>query len=250
MGSVVTEFLPECCENQKPIRRPFSFVHLISNMVKMDLARYIDHTILKADCSLDAIHKVCEEALEFGFAAVCIPPFFVKEAAQMLEHSKTKVATVVGFPLGYAATPSKVEEVKRAIDEGASELDAVVNLCALKSSNWNFVRNEMDSLVTACHMRGKILKVIFETGLLTQAEILKLCQTATEADVDFVKTSTGYNGEGATVAVVEMLRKNLPKNIKIKASGGIRDRQTVEAMIAAGANRIGTSASVDILKNG
>lgn len=214
----------------------------------MELARFIDHTLLKPDCTVSAVQKICEEALAHEFAAVCIPPYFVKDAAAMLEHSKTKVATVVGFPLGYSATPAKVEEVKRAIDEGASELDAVVNLSALKSNNWNFLRNEMESLVTACHMRGKVLKMIFETGLLTQEEIVKLCQVAVDVDLDFAKTSTGYNGPGATVEVVKLLRATLPKKVKIKASGGIKDRQTAEAMIQAGADRIGSSSSVAIVK--
>ncbi|MBI5915842.1 MAG: deoxyribose-phosphate aldolase [Bacteroidetes bacterium] len=213
----------------------------------MDLARFIDHTILKPDCALADIKKLCEEADLYGFATVCVPPYFVKDATKALENRIPKISTVVGFPFGYSATPAKVEEIKKAIDEGATELDAVLNICAIKSKQWNYVRNEFESLSTASHMRGKVIKIIFETGLLTEAEILKLCEFAAEAQVDFVKTSTGFNGPGATVGVVGLLRKKLPASIKIKASGGIRDRQFAEELIASGAERIGTSSGVKIV---
>jgi deoxyribose-phosphate aldolase len=213
----------------------------------MELARFIDHTLLKQDCSADDIKHLCDDAIEYGFAAVCIPPYYVKDVFHHVEKHPCKVATVVGFPMGYAATPAKVEEIKRAIDEGADELDAVVNLCAVKNSNWNFVKNEIESLTTACHMRGKSLKVILETGLLAEKEILKLCEICSDVQVDFVKTSTGFAGQGATVEVVSLLRANLPKNIKIKASGGIRERHFAEKLIGAGADRIGSSASVQMM---
>jgi deoxyribose-phosphate aldolase len=213
----------------------------------MDLALFIDHTVLKPDCTAADIRKVCEEAIEHRFAAVCIPPFFVKEAAQLLDGKGTKIATVVGFPMGYSAVPAKIEEIKRALDEGVTEIDAVVNIAAVKNGNWNFVRNEVESLTTACHMRGKIIKIIFETGLLTDEEIRKLCDICTEIKVDFVKTSTGFLGPGATVEVIKSLRKRLPKSIKIKASGGIRERKFAEELVQAGADRIGASASIQLL---
>lgn len=213
----------------------------------MDLAHFIDHTLLKPDCTLSEIKQLCEEALQHQFAAVCIPPYYVKDANNILEKSEVKVSTVIGFPMGYASTPSKVEEIKRAIDEGADEMDAVINICAVRNQNWNFIRNEMESLATACHMRGKILKVILETGLLSEAEIIKLCEVAADAQADYVKTSTGYLGQGATVEVVQLMRKVLPAVIKIKASGGIRDRQFAEQLVAAGANRLGSSSGIAIL---
>ncbi len=213
----------------------------------MDLAHFIDHTLLKPDCTLSEIKQLCEEALQHQFAAVCIPPYYVKDAYNILEKSEVKVSTVIGFPMGYASTPSKVEEIKRAIDEGADEMDAVINICAVRNQNWNFIRNEMESLATACHMRGKILKVILETGLLSEAEIIKLCEIAADAQADYVKTSTGYLGQGATVEVVQLMRKVLPAVIKIKASGGIRDRQFAEQLVAAGANRLGSSSGIAIL---
>jgi len=213
----------------------------------MDLAHFIDHTLLKPDCAIAAVKALCEEAKQYRFASVCIPPYYVKDAFHILEGTDVKVSTVVGFPMGYASTPSKVEEIKRAIDEGADEMDAVINICSVKNRNWNFLRNEMDSLTTACHMRGKVLKVIIESGLLTETEVLKVCEIAAAAQVDFVKNCTGFIGHGATVEMVGLLRKNLPPAIKIKASGGIKDRQAAEALIAAGANRIGTSAGVAIV---
>ncbi len=213
----------------------------------MDLARFIDATILKPDTTLADIKKLCEEAKTYEFMAVCVPPFFVKDAAKALEGTAVKISTVVGFPMGYSATPAKVEEIKKAIDEGATELDCVINLCAVKSKQWNYVRNEIESMAMACQMRGKTIKVILETGMLTEAEITKLCEMATEVKVNFVKTSTGVNGKGATVQVVDSLRKKLPPTIKIKASGGIRDRKSAEELIAAGADRIGTSAAVAII---
>lgn len=213
----------------------------------MKLERHIDHTLLKPDCTGSQIKELCAEAIDHNFAAVCVPPYYVKDAANLLEKHDVKVATVIGFPLGYASTPSKVEEIKRAIDEGADEMDAVINLCAVKNANWNYLRNEIESLATVCHIRGKIVKVILETGLLSRDEIIKICGLVTEAKADFVKTSTGFNGPGASVEVVQLLRQQLPASIKIKASGGIKDRQAAEQLIAAGASRIGTSASLALL---
>jgi deoxyribose-phosphate aldolase len=213
----------------------------------MDLARLIDGTILKPDTTLADVKNLCEEAKSLGFAAVCVPPFFVKEAVKALEGSKVKTCTVVGFPMGYSATPAKVEEIKKAIDEGAVELDCVINIAAVKSKQWNYVRNEIESMALACQMRGKVIKLIIETGLITEAEMTKLCELAAEVKVDFVKTSTGINGKGASVAIIEALRKKLPSNIKLKASGGIRDRKFAEELAAAGADRIGTSVGAAIV---
>jgi len=213
----------------------------------MDLARFIDATILKPDTTLADVKTLCEEAKQYGFATVCVPPFFVKDAVKALEGTPVLTSTVVGFPMGYSATPAKVEEIKKAIDEGATELDCVINLCAVKSKQWNYVRNEMDSMAMACQMRGKTIKVILETGLLNETEVAKLCEMAAEVKVNFIKTSTGVNGKGATAPIVASLRKKLPAFIKIKASGGIRERKFAEELIAAGADRIGTSSGAAIV---
>ncbi len=215
----------------------------------MDLARFIDATILKPDTTLADIKKLCDDAKKHEFASVCVPPFFVKDAVKALDGTPVVVSTVVGFPMGYSATPAKVEEIKKAIDEGATELDCVINICAVKSKQWSYVRNEIDSMAMACQMRGKTIKLIIETGLLTEAEIVKLCEMANEVKVNFVKTSTGVNGKGASVKIIELLRKKLPPSIKIKASGGIRDRKFAEELVAAGADRIGTSAGTTIVNS-
>jgi len=213
----------------------------------MNIASFIDHTILRPDCSLQDIKKLCEEAKQYGFAAVCIPPFFVPDAVQLLTNSPVKVATVAGFPMGYAMTAAKVEEIKRAVDDGADEIDVVVNLCAVKNGNWKYVRDDIDRIATAARLRSKVIKVILETGLLTEQEITKLCEICLDVCPDFVKTSTGVTGEGATVPVVRLLHDLLKDRVKIKASGGIRTREEAERLIEAGAKRIGCSASLMIV---
>ncbi len=213
----------------------------------MNIASFIDHTILRPDCTLQDVKKICAEAQQYGFAAVCIPPFFVPDAAQLLSGSPVKLSTVAGFPMGYSTTAAKVEEVKRAIDDGVDEIDVVINLCALKNNNWKYVRDDIDRVTTAARLKGKLVKVIFETGLLTEAEIAKLCEICLEVGPDFIKTSTGINGEGATVQMVRYLSSLLQDRMKIKASGGIRTREDAERLIEAGAKRIGTSASVLIV---
>jgi deoxyribose-phosphate aldolase len=213
----------------------------------MNIASYIDHTILRADCNSEDIKRICAEAVQYKFKSVCVPPYFVKEAAGHLENSPVKVVTVIGFPMGYSTTPSKVEEIKRAIDDGAHEVDVVVNLCAIKSGNWNYVGNDIDSMTTAVHIKGKVIKVILETGLLDEAEIRRLCRLCEDSKVDFVKTSTGFNGEGANIQVLNLLKSSLSSKVKIKASGGIRTREDALRLIEAGANRIGTSSGVLIV---
>ncbi|MFZ2897261.1 MAG: deoxyribose-phosphate aldolase [Saprospiraceae bacterium] len=214
----------------------------------MQLADKIDHTILKPDCTLEDIKGVCGEAKSFGFFSVCIPPFYVKDAVQCLENTPVKVTTVIGFPMGYATTPAKVEEIKRAIDDGADEVDAVVNICAIKSGNWNYVRNDIDSMTRIAHLRGKHIKIILETAMMTQEELEKLCKICIDSEVDFVKTSTGILAAGANTDTVSWLRANLPASIKIKASGGVRSYQDAQRLVEAGADRLGSSASVQIVQ--
>ena len=214
----------------------------------MDIHKAIEHTTLKPDCMLDDIRRLCEEALQYNFYGVCVPPYFVKDAARFL-NEQAKVVTVVGFPMGYSNVPAKVEEVKRALDEEADEIDAVVNICAIKSNNWNYIKNEVDSVARAVSMRGKVLKLIIETGLLTKAEMKQVIKIAEDNDVQFIKTSTGFNGDGATVEIVKFLRENLNPKVKIKASGGIKSFEMAEKLIHAGADRIGTSNGVQIVLN-
>lgn len=214
----------------------------------MGLSSYIDHTILKPDCRTEEVQRICEEVIEHQFAAACVPPFFVNIAARILEQSPSKVATVVGFPFGYNPTPSKVEEVKRAIDEGADEVDAVINICALKSGNWNYVANDIESIVTSTRLKGKVVKIILETCMLSEEEIRKACGFCLESGADYVKTSTGFNGQGATLAGVRLLKEIVGNKAKIKASGGIRTSWDAQQFVEAGASRIGTSAGPDLLK--
>lgn len=213
----------------------------------MNLANYIDHTLLRADTTIDDVRRLCQEAIQYQFAAVCIPPYYVAEAANKLADSKIKVATVIGFPMGYAATAAKVEEIKRAIAEGVTEVDVVVNICAVKNNNWSYVRNDIDSTVMAAHLKGKVVKIILETGLLNEQELGKLCDICLEMKPDFIKTSTGFNGEGATVGIINVLRNLTKDQIKIKASGGIRTREDAIRLVEAGAKRIGSSSSVLIM---
>lgn len=213
----------------------------------MKLEKYIDHTILKPDCSKTEIQKLCNEAIENNFVAVCLPPYWVREAKSILKDSQVKIATVIGFPMGYSHTPAKIEECKRAIDEGATEIDFVINIIALKEGDINYLKNELTSATTMIHLRNAKLKVIIETGILTDEEIIVACNLCADMQVDFVKTSTGYNGQGATLEAVKLMRKTLPKSIKIKASGGIDSKEKALALIAAGADRIGTSKSIKLI---
>lgn len=214
----------------------------------MNLAPYIDHTLLKADASEKEIEQLCNEAKEYGFAAICVPPYFVRKCKQWLKDTNIKIATVVGFPLGYAHTPAKVEEARRAIDEGANEIDMVINIIALKANDINYLKNELTSAATIIQLRGGKIKVILETGLLTKEEILTACKLCADLSIDYVKTSTGFIDKGATVEDVEFLRANLPKSVKIKASGGIKTKEQAIALIKAGADRLGSSHGVALVK--
>lgn len=216
----------------------------------MNIAAYIDHTLLKPDSTLENIRQLCNEAREYSFAAVCVPPYYVHDAARWLEDApqKIQVATVVGFPLGYSTTISKVEEIKRAIDDGADEIDAVINLCAVRNKLWSHVRSDLDSLVTATRMKGKKIKIIIETALLSPEELEQVCVILAELKPDFAKTSTGFNGGGATLEVVKRMGELLQHKIAIKASGGIRNLADAKAMVEAGAIRLGTSSGVAIVK--
>lgn len=213
----------------------------------MDIRKTIDHTLLKPDTSAMEVQQLCREAKEQSFYAVCIPPYFVTTAKQELHGSDVKIATVIGFPHGYATMMAKVEEIKRAVEEGVDELDVVINLGALKSGNWTNVSADIDRMVTSVRLRGKVIKIIIETSLLTLAELEQVCKICNSVRPDFVKTSTGLHG-GATEEAVRAMRRLLLPEIKIKASGGIRDAATAQRLLLAGADRLGTSSSLAIVQ--
>ena len=213
-----------------------------------ELAKLIEHTTLKPDTTSADVRRLCEEARQYGFAGVCIPPLFVREARRALgDDSPVRVVTVVGFPMGYSAIPAKSEEIKRAIDEGADDIDAVINIAAVKSDNWSHVERDIEAVARATHMRGRELKLILECGLLNEAEIARLCRIADGVKAEWLKTGTGFHGHPATAEMVRLLRALAPDGIKIKAAGGIRDTEGAEKLLAAGADRIGSSASLDII---
>ncbi|HTI89622.1 MAG TPA: deoxyribose-phosphate aldolase [Puia sp.] len=222
-------------------------------MSVIKIASYIDHTLLKPTATHIDINKICNEALVYGFAAVCVPPPLVRVAYSLVqtdtpETQTPKVATVIGFPFGYSTTKAKLAEVAQAIADGADELDIVINLVALKEGDWTQLETEMRVLTERAHAAGKIVKVIIESGILTDEEIIQCCSVYSRVGVDFLKTSTGYAEKGATVAAVRLMREHLPPQVKIKASGGIRDYTFAAALVEAGAGRLGCSASVEIVK--
>ncbi|MBX2924066.1 MAG: deoxyribose-phosphate aldolase [Chitinophagaceae bacterium] len=214
----------------------------------MNLSSYIDHTVLKPTTVLADIEKLCKEAVEYHFAAVCVPPLYVKTARRLLEGTGVKVATVIGFPFGYSAIEAKVAETVLAIVDGADELDVVVNISAIKNADWQFVADEINTLLPVIRNSNKTVKIIIESGVLTEDEIIKCCGLYGASGVDFLKTSTGYAKEGASVKAVQLMRKHLPLHVKIKASGGIRTYAFAKELIEAGAGRLGCSAGVEIIR--
>ncbi|MCJ8344209.1 deoxyribose-phosphate aldolase [bacterium] len=210
-----------------------------------ELARYIDHTFLKPEATQKEIEKLCKEASQYQFASVCINPYYVKFAADLLHGSGVKVCTVIGFPLGATTTGTKCFEAAEAIRNGAGEIDMVLNISALKSKDYDFVRQDVRAVVEACN--GTIVKVILETALLTREEIIIACRLCKEAQAHFVKTSTGFSKGGATIEHVKLMRTVVGPDMGVKASGGVRNAKDAKAMIEAGANRLGVSASIAIV---
>lgn len=216
--------------------------------MSFNLASYIDHTILKQTTTVAEVDKVCVEASMAGFVSVCIPPRYVAGAKKLLDGSKVKVATVIGFPLGYNATEVKVREIEEAIQMGADELDMVIDLCALKSGDWKHLAHEIEACLKPVTQAGMVMKVIVESGMLTDSELIACCQLYGKYDIDFMKTSTGFSGTGATIHAVSMMREFLPARIGVKASGGIRNYEFARELIDAGASRIGCSSSMQLMK--
>ncbi|HEY5465167.1 MAG TPA: deoxyribose-phosphate aldolase [Hanamia sp.] len=214
----------------------------------MNIAPYIEHTFLKQATTISDIENLCNEASEYGFAAVCVPPLYVKKAKEFLGNGEIKTATVIGFPFGYCAVEAKVAEIVLAVVDGADELDMVANISAIKNSDWTFIANEINTIMPIVKNKNKVLKVIIESGVLTDDEIIKCCDIYGAAGVDYVKTSTGFAEKGASIHAVRLIRGHLADSVKIKASGGIRSYSFAKELINAGANRLGCSAGVEIVK--
>jgi len=218
-------------------------------LTKEQLARLIDHTLLKPSATKDDIRRLCEEAKTYGFWSVCINPFYVKLTADILRNSDVRICSVVGFPFGASTTKIKTFEAEKAVDDGADEIDMVMNIGALKSQDYEFVKADIRSVVE--HVKAgkdKIVKVIIETGLLSEDEKVLACRLVRDSGADFVKTSTGFNAPGATANDVKLMRDTVGPNFGLKASGGIRTYQDAVNLIEAGANRIGTSSGIAIIE--
>lgn len=212
----------------------------------MNYNKMIDHTVLKADTLLETVKRICDEAMEYGFASVCINPCHVAYCADYLKDSNVNVCTVIGFPLGANTSAVKAFETKDAIANGADEIDMVMNIGALKDKNYDLVRDDVKAVVEAAN--GTLVKVILETCLLTEDEIKKACELCVEAKADYVKTSTGFSTRGATIEDVRIMKEAVHGKAKVKAAGGVRTPEDMVKIVAAGADRIGTSAGCSLVK--
>lgn len=217
-------------------------------MTEKKLNKYFDHTLLKPEATPEQIDALCKEAISADFYSVCVNSCYVPQVFNALYGSDVKTCSVVGFPLGACSTESKVFETKYACEQGASEVDMVINVGMLKSKNYKYVQDDIAEVVKIAHSYDALVKVIIETCLLSEDEIVKACELSEAAEADFVKTSTGFNSGGAKVSDVRLMKKTVGERLQVKASGGIRDLETVKAMIEAGADRIGASAGVQIMK--
>ncbi len=214
-------------------------------MDKREILKRLDHTLLKQDATWEQIKKICDEGVEYGVASVCIPPSFVKRAAEYLD-GRLAVCTVIGFPNGYMTTASKVFETEDAVKNGADEIDMVINIGMVKEGNYGGVLDEIRAVRRACE--GKILKVIIETCLLTEEEKIRMCQVVTESGADYIKTSTGFASGGATFEDVKLMRAHVGPQAKVKAAGGISSVEDAETFIQLGADRLGTSRLIKLLE--
>lgn len=212
----------------------------------MGLNNYIDHTILKATASSADVQKLCAEAIEHEFYSVCVNGCYVADAKHLLQGTDVKVAAVVGFPLGAMTTAAKVFEAKEAVENGASEIDMVINVAKLKDGEFDYVENEIRQIKEA--IGDNVLKVIIETCYLTDEEKVKACELSLVAKADFVKTSTGFGTDGATYEDVKLMKSVVGDNAKVKASGGVRDKETAQKYVDLGAERLGTSSGIEIVK--
>ena len=212
-----------------------------------EILSYCDHTLLKQTATINEIYSLIDDGIKYGVASVCIPPCYVAKAKEYAKN-QVKICTVIGFPNGNMTTRAKTFETIEAIGNGADEIDMVINIGMLKSGDYDYVENEIQVIKKAC--QGKVLKVIIETCLLTEEEKVKMCQIITKVGADYIKTSTGFSTSGATFADIELFSKNVGKNVKIKAAGGIKSIEDAEKFITLGASRLGTSQIVKIAKKG
>ena len=213
-------------------------------MENEEIFKKVDHTALKAFTTWEDVAKLCDEAIRYNMATVCVPPCYIKKIKETYAD-KVKICTVIGFPLGYNSTAVKLFETKQAIDDGADEIDMVINIAELKNKNYSYVEDEIKALRKAAE--NKILKVIVETCYLNEDEKIKLCDIVGRAKADYIKTSTGFGTAGADVADIELFKKHISPDVKIKASGGIRTKDEMEAYIYSGCSRIGTSSAISLL---
>lgn len=213
-----------------------------------NINQYIEHTNLKPTLNYDDIDKLVAETLQYNFAGICVPPYWVKKVSRDLGQAPVQLVTVIGFPLGYSRAEVKMQEIESALKEGANELDIVVNLTAIKSKAYPWIKQEMSWFSKAIHAQEAMMKVILETAYLSEEEIIEATKVCVDAGVDFMKTSTGFAPEGATVAHVQLLNRITPDTVGVKASGGIRSYEKAVTMIEAGAERIGTSSGVKIVE--
>lgn len=212
-------------------------------MTDKEIFAHVDHTRLAAVSTWAEIERLCEEAIRCGTASVCIPPFYLEQAAA--RYPSLRLCTVIGFPLGYSTTETKAFEAADAVKKGAQEIDMVINLCAVKNGDYDTVKQDIAAVKKAC--AGKTLKVIVETCYLTEAEKIRLCEIVTEVGADYIKTSTGFGTGGAKIEDIDLFRAHIGENVKIKAAGGIRSRGEMEAFLSHGCDRIGTSGAVRAL---
>jgi len=214
--------------------------------MKEEILNKVDHTLLKQESKWEDIKKICDDAIKYNVASVCIPPCYVKKAKEYV-GDKMEICTVIGFPNGYNTAEVKVFEAKVAIEEGADEIDMVINIGMLKNKEYDYILNEINKIKEAC--KGKILKVIIETCLLTEEEKIKMCEIISQSSADYIKTSTGFSTSGATLEDIELFKKHITNSKKIKAAGGIKNFEDAEKFIQAGAERLGTSKLVNIMNN-
>lgn len=209
--------------------------------MKEEILKKVDHTLLKQTSTWEDIKKLCDDAIKCNTASVCIPPCFVKQAKEYV-GDKMKICTVIGFPNGYNLTKVKMYETEQAVEDGADEIDMVINVGKLKEKNYDYILNEINGIKSKCN--GRILKVIIETCLLTEEEKIKMCEIVSESDADYIKTSTGFSTGGATLEDIELFKKHMKNGKKIKAAGGIKNFDDAEEFVKAGADRLGTSRLV------
>lgn len=213
----------------------------------INLASVLEYTLLKPDTTRADIERICREAILLNLRGVCLPPYFVSHAHSLLDETGIKLITVIGFPMGYSTVNAKGEETRKAIADGADEIDVVLNISALKSGNNTYVKDDLERITTLCRLSNKVSKAIIEATLLTEDELMLACEICVAAGADYVKTSTGFHGS-TDEEMVKHIRALLPPKMKIKASGGIRTRDQVERLLAAGADRIGTSSALEIVE--